>query len=155
MVAEQIGVVPLPHWLAAVQATQAPFDLHCGSSGLMASHSPGLAQPRHMLVLVSHTGLAFAVVHCEVMVHSTQAPLGAHTVPVYEIYKVGADAHWLPGLDVLGELTLPAAVVPHWNNRSGVRARCPDCHVPHDFTDKVARKMQASREVLGLSLIHI
>ncbi|MBP6132187.1 pentaheme c-type cytochrome TorC [Thauera sp.] len=37
----------------------------------------------------------------------------------------------------------------HWNNRSGVRARCPDCHVPHDFTDKVARKMQASREVLG------
>jgi len=39
----------------------------------------------------------------------------------------------------------------HWNNRTGVRARCPDCHVPHDFTDKVARKMQASREVLGSS----
>lgn len=37
----------------------------------------------------------------------------------------------------------------HWQNRSGVRARCPDCHVPHDFTDKVARKMQASREVWG------
>lgn len=37
----------------------------------------------------------------------------------------------------------------HWNNRTGVRARCPDCHVPHDFTDKMARKMQASREVLG------
>ncbi len=37
----------------------------------------------------------------------------------------------------------------HWQNRSGVRARCPDCHVPHDFTDKIARKMQASREVLG------
>lgn len=37
----------------------------------------------------------------------------------------------------------------HWQNRTGVRARCPDCHVPHDFTDKVARKMQASREVWG------
>lgn len=37
----------------------------------------------------------------------------------------------------------------HWNNRTGVRARCPDCHVPHAFTDKVARKMQASREVWG------
>lgn len=35
----------------------------------------------------------------------------------------------------------------HWNNRTGVRARCPDCHVPHNFTDKLARKMQASREV--------
>ncbi|MCB8746305.1 pentaheme c-type cytochrome TorC [Rhodoferax sp. U2-2l] len=37
----------------------------------------------------------------------------------------------------------------HWSNRSGVRATCPDCHVPHDFTDKLARKMQASREVLA------
>lgn len=37
----------------------------------------------------------------------------------------------------------------HWSNRTGVRARCPDCHVPHEFTDKVARKMQASREVFG------
>lgn len=37
----------------------------------------------------------------------------------------------------------------HWQNRTGVRARCPDCHVPHDFTDKIARKMQASREVLA------
>ncbi|WP_028358223.1 pentaheme c-type cytochrome TorC [Brackiella oedipodis] len=37
----------------------------------------------------------------------------------------------------------------HWKNRTGVRARCMDCHVPHNFTDKVARKMQASREVLS------
>ncbi len=37
----------------------------------------------------------------------------------------------------------------HWKNRSGVRARCPDCHVPHNFTNKIARKMQASREVWG------
>ena len=37
----------------------------------------------------------------------------------------------------------------HYNNRSGVRAHCPDCHVPHDWTDKIARKMQASKEVWG------
>lgn len=37
----------------------------------------------------------------------------------------------------------------HYNNRSGVRATCPDCHVPHDWTDKIARKMQASKEVWG------
>jgi len=35
----------------------------------------------------------------------------------------------------------------HYTNRSGVRAKCPDCHVPHDWTDKIARKMQASKEV--------
>jgi cytochrome c-type protein NapC len=37
----------------------------------------------------------------------------------------------------------------HFTNRSGVRAKCPDCHVPHRWTDKIARKMQASKEVWG------
>jgi len=37
----------------------------------------------------------------------------------------------------------------HFSNRSGVRAKCPDCHVPHNWTDKIARKMQASKEVWG------
>jgi len=37
----------------------------------------------------------------------------------------------------------------HFSNRSGVRAICSDCHVPHDWTDKIARKMQASKEVWG------
>ncbi len=37
----------------------------------------------------------------------------------------------------------------HYTNRSGVRATCPDCHVPHEWTDKIARKMQASKEVWG------
>jgi cytochrome c-type protein NapC len=37
----------------------------------------------------------------------------------------------------------------HFTNRSGVRAHCPDCHVPHEWTDKIARKMQASKEVWG------
>lgn len=38
---------------------------------------------------------------------------------------------------------------PHWANPSGVRAGCPDCHVPHEWTDKIARKVQASKEVWG------
>ena len=37
----------------------------------------------------------------------------------------------------------------HYTNRSGVRAKCPDCHVPHNWTDKMGRKMQASKEVWG------
>jgi len=37
----------------------------------------------------------------------------------------------------------------HFTNRSGVRAKCSDCHVPHAWTDKIARKMQASKEVWG------
>ncbi|MDH3452174.1 MAG: NapC/NirT family cytochrome c [Gammaproteobacteria bacterium] len=37
----------------------------------------------------------------------------------------------------------------HYSNRSGVRAICSDCHVPHEWTHKIARKMQASKEVWG------
>jgi cytochrome c-type protein NapC len=37
----------------------------------------------------------------------------------------------------------------HYSNRSGVRATCPDCHVPHQWSDKVVRKVQASKEVWG------
>ncbi len=35
----------------------------------------------------------------------------------------------------------------HWSNRTGVRATCPDCHVPRDWIHKVARKIQASNEL--------
>ena len=35
----------------------------------------------------------------------------------------------------------------HYNNRSGVRATCPDCHVPHEWGPKMLRKLQASKEV--------
>ncbi len=37
----------------------------------------------------------------------------------------------------------------HYSNRSGVRATCPDCHVPKDWTHKIVRKIQASKEVWG------
>jgi cytochrome c-type protein NapC len=35
----------------------------------------------------------------------------------------------------------------HYKNRSGVRAICPDCHVPKDWTHKFVRKVQASKEL--------
>lgn len=37
----------------------------------------------------------------------------------------------------------------HWSNHSGVRATCPDCHVPHNWSRKIARKMEASHDVWG------
>lgn len=36
----------------------------------------------------------------------------------------------------------------HYSNRSGVRAICSDCHVPHKWTDKIVRKVQASKELV-------
>ena len=45
--------------------------------------------------------------------------LGAYALPVYEIYKVGDDPSWTEGLDVLGEIGVRCAVIPHYNNREG------------------------------------
>ena len=40
----------------------------------------------------------------------------------------------------------------HYNNRSGVRATCPDCHVPHEWGPKMIRKIKASKELYAKAL---
>jgi len=35
----------------------------------------------------------------------------------------------------------------HYSNRTGVRATCPDCHVPKEWIHKVIRKIQATNEL--------
>ena len=35
----------------------------------------------------------------------------------------------------------------HYSNRTGVRATCPDCHVPKEWTHKMIRKIKASNEL--------
>jgi cytochrome c-type protein NapC len=35
----------------------------------------------------------------------------------------------------------------HYSNRTGVRASCPDCHVPHPYLYKLQRKVYASNEL--------
>jgi cytochrome c-type protein NapC len=35
----------------------------------------------------------------------------------------------------------------HAKNRSGVKATCADCHVPHEFADTMIRKIKASNDV--------
>ena len=37
----------------------------------------------------------------------------------------------------------------HDTNRTGVRATCPDCHVPHEIGPKLVRKVHASWELYG------
>lgn len=37
----------------------------------------------------------------------------------------------------------------HYQNRTGVRAVCSDCHVPQEWGPKMIRKIEASRELYG------
>jgi len=43
----------------------------------------------------------------------------------------------------------------HFQNRTGVRAVCSDCHVPKDWTHKLIRKVKASGEVYSKLMGHI
>lgn len=40
----------------------------------------------------------------------------------------------------------------HDTNKSGVRATCPDCHVPREWVHKMVRKIQASNELYHKAL---
>jgi len=44
---------------------------------------------------------------------------GVLSLPVYEIFKVGEDPHWKPGLDFFAPFGLRLVVVSHWNNHDG------------------------------------
>ena len=45
--------------------------------------------------------------------------IGACSLPVYEIYKVGQDVYLVSGLDLFSDYHLPLSFVPHWNNTDG------------------------------------
>jgi len=45
--------------------------------------------------------------------------ISSYALPVYEIYKVGEDLHWKPGLNLFGSFGLPLVLIPHWNNHDG------------------------------------
>ncbi len=45
--------------------------------------------------------------------------VSTYALPVYEIYKVGADPHWQPGLALLHPYGLELAIVTHWDNQEG------------------------------------
>jgi hypothetical protein len=45
--------------------------------------------------------------------------VGAHALPVYEIYKVGEDVHRVDGLNLFSDFGLHVSFIPHWNNADG------------------------------------
>lgn len=56
---------------------------------------------------------------CLVASSAAALTIGSHTLPVYEIYKVGDDPHWVRGLNILNEFGMNLIVIPHWNNAEG------------------------------------
>jgi hypothetical protein len=54
-----------------------------------------------------------------VLASAATVAVGAYSLPVYEIYKVGDELHWKEGLNLFGPYGLSAIFIPHWNNNDG------------------------------------
>jgi hypothetical protein len=69
---------------------------------------------------------------------------------VYEIYKVGADPHWVNGLDLLGGYGLNLAVVPHWNNTEGSEHDTRYCYIGAARFNMLERQLLPGTVILGI-----
>ena len=76
--------------------------------------------------------------------------LGRFTLPVYEIYKVGEEPRWLDGLDILGELGINAALIPHYNNAEGTNHDTRFCYMGERRLALLERELPDDVYVLGV-----
>ena len=72
------------------------------------------------------------------------------TVPVYEIYKCGEDPYWLPGLNLLGDLGIPAVVIPHYNNAEGGHHDTRFCYLGERRLRMLEAELDNGEYVLGV-----
>ena len=86
-----------------------------------------------------------------VMGSAAAVTLGSHAVPVYEIYKVGAEPQWVAGLDLLHNLAgLRAAVVPHYDNREGATHDTRFCYLGEQRLAALEAQLPDEVGVLGV-----
>ncbi len=76
--------------------------------------------------------------------------LGSHTVPVYEIYKVGEEPRWERGLDLLGSVGINAAVIPHYDNAEGGNHDTRFCYLGETRLERLEKELPGGHFVLGI-----
>jgi cyanophycinase-like exopeptidase len=76
--------------------------------------------------------------------------LGVATVPVYEVYKAGVAPHWADGLDLLSEVGLPVAVVPHYDNAEGGHHDTRFCYLGERRLSMLEPELPHGAWVLGV-----
>lgn len=77
--------------------------------------------------------------------------IGAYTIPVYEIFKVGEPVAWREGLDLLSPYGLRLALVPHWNNsEGGAEVDTRFCYLGERRFDALLAQLPPEAVVLGI-----
>jgi hypothetical protein len=77
--------------------------------------------------------------------------IGAHALPVYEIYKVGQDVHVVDGLKLFADFGLHISFIPHWNNADGgADLDTSRCFVGMDRFAEWCNLLPPDNETIGL-----
>jgi hypothetical protein len=76
--------------------------------------------------------------------------LGCVTVPVYEVYKVGEDPRWVPGLDLLSAIGLRVALIPHYDNAEGGTHDTRFCYLGEERLARLEHELPEGAFVVGV-----
>ncbi len=87
---------------------------------------------------------------CFIAASAAALTTGEFTVPVYEIYKVGEEIHWVEGLNLLGFFGLPLVVIPHWNNAEGGTHDTRFCYLGETRLVQMEGMLPAQTPILGV-----
>ncbi|MEV0231283.1 hypothetical protein [Nonomuraea sp. NPDC050786] len=85
-----------------------------------------------------------------VLASAAACTAGLATVPVYEIYKVGAEPHWREGIDLLEPLGLQAVLIPHFDNAEGGTHDTRYCYLGERRLSRMERELPPGTALLGL-----
>ena len=87
---------------------------------------------------------------CLVAASAAALTVGRFTLPVYEIYKVGADLHWVEGINILEHFGFNLVVIPHWNNAEGGTHDTRFCFMGEPRFSKLEAMLPEDVSVFGL-----
>jgi peptidase E len=87
---------------------------------------------------------------CLIAASAAALTVGSFTLPVYEIYKVGDDLHWVEGLNLLGRFGIKAAVIPHWNNAEGGTHDTRFCYMGEPRFRQLENMLPPEALIIGL-----
>ena len=87
---------------------------------------------------------------CVAFASAAAIGLGAFALPVYEIYKVGEDPSWTAGLDLLGQIGVRCAVIPHYNNAEGGTHDTRFCYMGEDRLRRLEAMLPDDLLILGI-----
>jgi peptidase E len=87
---------------------------------------------------------------CMVAASAAALTIGSHTLPVYEIYKVGMPVHWVPGLNILRHFGMHLVVIPHWNNAEGGNHDTRYCFMGAPRLKRLESMLPVPTPILGI-----